>query len=221
MSFVREMGNVAATLGGGALLRMAWTPESTAGGWGRGIVATALAYGGNALVSDKSAGEMKEIIRNRAVAMLTSKGLSADEVNQAFDQHYTDEPVKKPGFWRNVGNQASTILGAGVALYLTTALSGKLGMQLTEKQEVFGHEFDVLKADTISKKAVVAVTSLLGGYVGNKAWQGPSQKAIDERSLDIVTKILAERKPAGVEMSQVEALQHRDGQRSQSTEAVR
>jgi hypothetical protein len=219
MSFVREMGNVAATLGGAQLLNMAWktTPQSGAS-LAKNTIGSVLGYGGNLLVSDKSADEMKEIIRNRAVAMLTSKGLSADEVNQAFEQHYGDEPLKKPGFWRNVGNQLATSIVAGVGAYATSALAGTLGLKILESHDTLLGSVSIINADTIAKKAVVAVGGLLGGYVGNKAWQGPSKAAIEERSLDIVTKILAERRP---EMSQVEALQHRDGQRTQGTEVVR
>jgi hypothetical protein len=211
---------VAATLGGGALLRMAWQPNSSTAYWGRGAIAAGLAYGGNVLVSDKSPDEIKEIVRNRAVALLASKGLSADEINQAFDLYYGDEAVKKPSFWRNIGNQAMTVLGSGVGLGIVSVIAGKIAPQLTESFDVSGTEVSILKTDNIGGKALAGVSGLLGGYLGNKAWQGPSQKAIDERSLDIVTKILSERKPVA-EMSQVEALQQRDSQRAQTTENQR
>lgn len=221
MSFLREMGNVAATLGGGALLRTAWKPGNSAGIWGREAIAIGIAYGGNTLVSDKSPEEIKERIRNRAAALLVAQGLSADEVNQAFDQHYTDDPVKKPSILRNIGNQAMTAIGAGVGTYITTSIADKLGMDIMESIDLFGMESKFPKSDTIAQKAVVATGSLLGGYVGNKAWQGPSKKAIDDRAMDVVGKILAERKPPVEGMSQVEAFQHREEQRAQSTEKVR
>ena len=199
MSFAREMGNVAATLGGGELLRMAWTPKSTGQLFAQGAVSTAVGYGGNLLVSDKSPDEIKEIIRNRAVSMLSSRGIAGEDIQQLFDKHYGDEPLKKVGFARNFGNTITTNMGAEFGSFAMSYLA---------------------TSNTAVNYGLEYVGKLFGGYVGNKAWQGPSSKVIDERSLDIVTKILTERKPVGA-MTQVEALQQRDGQRTQGTEVLR
>lgn len=223
------MGNVAATLAGSVIPQQiaffadpqAFSAKNVLAGKFSPIKLTGEVAGiiggyyGNASVADKSPEEIKELVHNRAVAMLARNGIAGEEINQAFDRYFDPSPIKVNG-WRNFGNVLTTELGATLAMWGGAALNNAVGLPQ--------HGFSIKNgkaAFNIVPGLINGALGMVGGYVGNKIWQGPSQKAIEERSLDIVTKILAERRPVGVEMSQMEALQHRDGQHSQSTEVVR
>lgn len=171
---------------------------------------------------------MKETIRNRAVSMLEGKGISEEEIKQKFDQYYEAAPLKI-GFGRNFGNQITTLLGSAVGLFGGAVLGDKIAGGGFQMRFAFSEEEAARIRDELGRQEkkslaigipIAIAGTLLGGYLGNKAWQGPSKSAVDERALDIVSKILAERKPVA-NMSQVEALQHREQTRTQSAEQVR
>lgn len=216
MSFIREMGNVAVTLGafqGTGMLtdkvitNKNWFSKSVKFG-----VSTGALYYGNKFMAEKGPNEVKDLIRDRAVTKLQAMGIQEPEALAAFEQHYDEGPVSKPGFFRNVGNIMSTRIMAGIGAMATTFLASKLtNLKFDGKKDRsisnLLTDFD-FNADSIAKKAVVMFGALTGGYFGNKLMQGPSSGAYEERANDIVARILAERKPIG-EMSQVEALQRR------------
>ena len=223
MSFAREMGNVATTLAGlsaGAFLGGVIAPKGTFGTVVVGTTALAGGYLGNLVLNGKSADETKKMIRERAVGMLVSKGIAQDQASAMFEQYYDIGNAPKVGFLRNIGNVITTNIGAAIGG--TTALLVTGGIALNQITKKSAKEFNPLDAVKMGGGLLVAATlgSLGGGYLGNKVWQGPSKTAVDERAVDIVSKILAERKPVA-NMSQVEALQHREEQRTQSAEKVR
>ena len=226
MSFIREMGNVAVTLGAfhGTRLgvnHMLSEKKGLIAGSIKLAAPTAACYLSNKYLGEKNQEEIKEAIRIRAIKKLVAKGMGEDQALDAFEQNYDAAPLRKPGFFRTVGNIISTWVMSNVGIGVTTILANSLtNLDITKKDKKISNIIsDVFLGNDdlntkgwdmsgIAKKAVVMFGALTGGYFGNKLMQGPSSSAYEERANDIVARIIAERKPMG-EMSQVEALQRR------------
>lgn len=235
MSFIREMANVSVTLGAFHGTRAG---VNYALGGKRNLLANSIklaapmtaCYFSNKFMGEKNQEEIKEAVRNRAVKQLISKGMGEEQAQAAFEQHYDAAPLRKPGFFRTVGNIASTWVMSNVGIKVSTMLANSLtSLDITKQDKKLGKIVSDLFLGNddlntkgwdmggIAKKAVVMFGALAGGYVGNKFLQGPSKGAYDERANDIVAKILAERAPVGgmdgEGMSQVEKLRMRDQNR--------
>lgn len=201
MAFKREMLNVVTTLGGSYLAKKALSYVMPINDitWGTVAINTTAGviggYLGNLVCSGKTPEEKKKLVRDRAVGMLLSQGISKEEATQFFDKYYTDNPKLKPEFARNFGNTVFTLTVASVfspiGLAATTALCTSIGKgldNLTDKGNTkasYGFVVGHLTGDYVGMA--------VGGYLGNKLFQGPARKAIDMQAVDIVSKILEER----------------------------
>jgi hypothetical protein len=230
MSFIREMGNVAVTLGAfhGTRLGVNHVLSDKNNPLARTFklaAPTAACYFANKYMGEKNQEEIKEAIRQRAVKKLIANGMGEEQALNAFEQHYDAAPLRKPGFFRTVGNIMSTWVMSNVGIRVTTMLANSLTSLDIKKNDrkpsnilsdiFFGHDDLNTKGwdmQGIAKKAVVIFGAMTGGYFGNKFLQGPAKSAYEERASDIVAKILAERAPAGEELSQVEKLRMRQQQ---------
>lgn len=200
MTFVREIINVTATLGGaylGSSAVMHFAPiTQSSPTYAVGAMAASFvgAYVGNHVCNGYTNEELRKSIRHQVINRLKHKGFSKEESEHAFELYYPRDLHLHSGVARNIGNTLFTGMGGSlgglVGLLGGTALSTTMGRGVDMLLGGGGNKFASYGFVAGTLFAPI-LGSLAGGYIGNKILRAPSN--VGKATTKIVKQIVTDR----------------------------